>query len=454
MVQKTQLPAQKKYTFGTNVDDALSGLSGHRNFIWGYGGNDTISGGNLADELFGGSGDDLIVAGAGMDIVSGDEGRDTIYAGDGDDLIYALNDGDVIDGGAGIDTISYYGARTGVSVTLNVGSEDRDDWSIIDRMTNVENLTGSRHGDRLHGDILNNVIRGMEGDDLIAGEGGSDTLYGGDGDDVLVGDGSPLSTQPEGDDRLYGDAGNDQLYGMGGNDSLYGGTGDDVLIGGAGGDLLHGGEGIDTVDYIDDNSGLGVEVDLTTGRGRRGDAEGDLLLEIENVSGSLSDDTLIGNHLANTLWGNSGDDVLYGGGGKDVLIGGTGRDVLIGGIGADQLWGNAEGAPDDKAQDRFKYTSAAESTFLTMDTIHDFRQGPGLEGDLIWLDFDANQLVGGRQKFSFIGEAEFSGRGGEVRFHWSSGDTYVTADLNADRNADFFIRLKGLHELVTTDFLL
>jgi Ca2+-binding RTX toxin-like protein len=93
-------------------------------------------------------------------------------------------------------------------------------------------------------------------------------------------------------DSLYGTSAGDSIYGLGGNDSLKG-------FGGA--DRLDGGAGIDTVHYGD--SSLGVAVNLMTGRGYGGSAEGDTLTSIENVFGSNFNDTIIGNSSANQLWG-------------------------------------------------------------------------------------------------------------------------------------------------------
>ena len=69
-------------------------------------------------------------------------------------------------------------------------------------------------------------------------------------------------------------------------------------------------------------------MNLATGVGLGGDAQGDTLIGIENLFGSASDDILSGNSLANVLDGGSGNDTLYGGTGLDTLLGGTGDDVL------------------------------------------------------------------------------------------------------------------------------
>ena len=76
----------------------------------------------------------------------------------------------------------------------------------------------------------------------------------------------------------------DVLRGLGGNDMLFGGSGNDTLDGGAGADMLIGGAGKDTADYS--SSSAGVNVNLVTGLGCGGDAQGDMLSGIENIVGS------------------------------------------------------------------------------------------------------------------------------------------------------------------------
>jgi hypothetical protein len=94
------------------------------------------------------------------------------------------------------------------------------------------------------------------------------------------------------------------------------------------------------------DSTVGVSVNLATGRGYLGSAEGDELISIENVFGSLHNDTIIGNDANNEIYGLTGNDVLKGGGGADGLAGDDGDDILKGGGGADYLEG---GYGDDTA---------------------------------------------------------------------------------------------------------
>jgi Ca2+-binding RTX toxin-like protein len=135
----------------------------------------------------------------------------------------------------------------------------------------------------------------------------------------------------------FGTDDGDTLYGTAEADSMKGYGGDDVLKGGGGADTLNGGAGIDTAMYSD--STVGVDVDLMTGRGRFGTAEGDTLAGIENIFGSVYDDVLTGNDVSNTLTGSNGNDQLNGHGGTDLLDGGHGNDFLTGGTGNDTLRG-------------------------------------------------------------------------------------------------------------------
>jgi Ca2+-binding RTX toxin-like protein len=119
----------------------------------------------------------------------------------------------------------------------------------------------------------------------------------------------------------------DSLYGTSAADTINGLNGNDVLKGFGGADRLDGGAGIDTVFYGD--STVGVGINLATGRGVGGSAEGDTLISIENVFGSNFNDTLIGTSGANQLHGQDGNDVIKGGGGNDFLDGGNGNDILV-----------------------------------------------------------------------------------------------------------------------------
>ena len=129
-----------------------------------------------------------------------------------------------------------------------------------------------------------------------------------------------------GDDVIRGTKNNDVLVATEGNDTLRGQGGDDLLDGGWGADLLDGSSGTDTVTYGTSNAG--VQVDLASGFGSGGHAQGDTLLGIENVTGSGYADSLYGNSGNNILIGQAGNDYFEARGGTDTFDGGKGNDAV------------------------------------------------------------------------------------------------------------------------------
>ncbi|MFN8018382.1 MAG: calcium-binding protein [Acidimicrobiales bacterium] len=125
---------------------------------------------------------------------------------------------------------------------------------------------------------------------------------------------------------LDGGAGDDRLDGRGGNDSLSGGRGDDVIIGGP---------GTDNVVYAQHTHP--VQVFLSTNRPQQTGGAGvdTLSTTVENLTGTLYDDLLVGDEGANTIVGGLGDDRLVGRGGDDYLVGSKGADRYDGGTGTD-----------------------------------------------------------------------------------------------------------------------
>ena len=78
------------------------------------------------------------------------------------------------------------------------------------------------------------------------------------------------------------------------------------------------------------------------GTGKGGDAEGDTLVNVENVLGSKHNDVLTGDGGSNTLLGGNGDDDIDGGAGDDIIFSGPGDDDIEGGAGNDLIfdgWG-------------------------------------------------------------------------------------------------------------------
>jgi Ca2+-binding RTX toxin-like protein len=83
--------------YGRAGNDRLSGFDG-RDFLWGGSGNDNLSGGLGNDWLFGGNGNDFLL---------GEEGNNVLWGGRGDDRLVSSREGlgdDTLIGGSGRDT--------------------------------------------------------------------------------------------------------------------------------------------------------------------------------------------------------------------------------------------------------------------------------------------------------------------------------------------------------------
>ncbi len=201
---------------------------------------------------------------------------------------------------------------------------DGNDVGQPDRSLPHDRLLGGDGADTIYGGLR--IHDSRDGNDTVDGQRGNDVIFCGVGHDIASGG--------SGDDRLFGGPGNDTLYGSAGDDLLEGGLGADILIGGMGRDAP---SGRDWAVY--ETSHAKVMVDLATGIGRFGHAEGDRLFGIANLLGSRFGDALSGGVGDNWLDGADGDDLLRGGAGADTLQGGRseGADRLEGGAGADRF---------------------------------------------------------------------------------------------------------------------
>jgi Ca2+-binding RTX toxin-like protein len=306
-----------------------------------------------------------------------------------------------------------------------------------------DRITGTAFADTLAGDAGKDDLRGGAGNDVLRGGAGADRLDGGTGVDtasyyesaagvtvsLATGTGSGGDAQGDtltGVENISGSQVNDNLTGNAGANTLQGWSGADVLRGGWGADVLDGGAGIDTASYY--TASAGVVVDLSTGKGVGGEAHGDTLAGIENLSGSQGNDQLTGT---------SGANVLQGWAGNDVLIGGRGADTLTGGAGAD----------------RFVYIGTVHSPVgAGADRITDFSHAQGDRIDISAID--ANTVGAGNQAFSLIGGALYTGVAGQLRFSVVGGVTTVAGDINGDKVSDFHIQLTGAMALAAADFVL
>ncbi|MEF9898631.1 MAG: Ig-like domain-containing protein, partial [Pseudomonas sp.] len=152
-----------------------------------YQSGSTLTGTGGDDTLLGGSGHDTLNAGAGNDVLIGGDGNDILNGGDGNDLLNGGAGNDQLNGGAGIDTASYAGAGSGVTVSLASAGAQNTGGAGTDTLTGIENLIGSDYNDHLTGDGNANLLIGGLGNDTLIGGGGNDVLIGGAGNDTLSG---------------------------------------------------------------------------------------------------------------------------------------------------------------------------------------------------------------------------------------------------------------------------
>ncbi|WOF72519.1 putative Ig domain-containing protein [Parvibaculaceae bacterium PLY_AMNH_Bact1] len=401
---------------------------------------------------------DLLTGDDEINHLQGFAGNDTLLGQGGDDVLIGGAGEDVLSGGEGIDTADYSGAASRVAVDLVGGNTDTGidgavyggSEAVNDSLTQIENVAGSNYADSLAGDDKANVLSGGAGDDWLNGREGNDTLIGGVGADRLLGgegldtadysaSGSSVTVDLQAGIGSGGTAAGDTLVDiesvvgsahadtltaadMANGSTLLGGAGDDVLISGTGADVLDGGEGSDTVDYS--SSVDRVIADLDNGQGTYGSADDDVLLNIENVIGTSSNDVLIGSQFANTLDGGSGDDVLRGGVGADALIGGEGSDTAdyqtaTSGVSLDLVTGASITGHQGAI---FGSSEAIGDELTSIENITGSDHADSLAGDQ-----EANQIEG------LSGDDWISGREGNDKLSGGAGDDILVGGSGDDQ---------------------
>jgi VCBS repeat-containing protein len=337
-----------------------------------------------------------------------------------------------------------------LKVTDNHGASSTKDVKLF-VVDVAETIYGTNGDDVIEGDIGKDVIYAGAGNDIIYSYAGSDLVYAGGGEDLVAagvgidyvsgGLGNDIIYGSYGNDSLYGNEGNDILYGESGNDTLSGGADNDYLFGGSGEDTISGGSGIDTASYA--FSDALVSVDLLNSTATGGYAQGDVLMAIENLTGSDFNDTLRGDNGNNEirggngtdiLSGNGGDDIIIGGNDNDIITGGTGNDILNGGSGSDTLNGVAgqDTLTGGTGIDNFLFNYLTDSTSTDgIDIITDFEDG---------ID-----------KINFFYLANSGAVTGFSDLTISNDGTDTTVAINA---TDFEIKLSGVLALDSSDFIL
>jgi Ca2+-binding RTX toxin-like protein len=337
-----------------NFANVLIGTSGN-DIIHGLGGNDIIEGGAGVDQMFGDADNDAFrFRGAYVDSNEIADGG----AGDHDKLDLSLVDYSSLN--VGIQTVTStvfvdLSQNTfGATLIFNHSGRPIGASSVISKVYNVEDVTGSSGNDIIIGNALNNIINGGAGIDSLSAGGGNDTF-------LVTG-------------RWFDNG-----------DAFDGGTGTDTI------DF----SGVDYTDASRPSTFAVMVADLSDGiAGSIVSPSGDIwapdarvteatVRNIENVVGSKYSDIIIGNALANTLSGGDGADELDGGAGLDTIYGGKGGDVIkVSGnydtVGVDKI----DGGEGIDTVDFSDLTYAGGNPFAVVDLVTGsyslgYRSGPG-----------------------------------------------------------------------------
>ena len=222
-------------------------------------------------------------------------------------------------------------------------------------------------------------------------------------------------------------------------DTIEGGAGADTIVGGQGNRALeegfHNGPfaslgqagSIGTASYA--SSTGAVSVNLASGIGSGGDAEGDRLYFINDLIGGSGNDTLIGDVGGNSLAGGLGDDLLAGGDGSDTLDGGAGNNTASF---ADSPWaisahldGGISGG--GFAADLFHIDS--QGNFTVVDTLLSIQNLIGSDyADELLGDANANVLAGGADDDTIWGSGYLSNAANDTIYGGAEIDTLVRGD--------------------------
>ena len=216
-------------------------------------GDDVLTGGDEQDVLFSGiTGEDWLFGNGGDDALLSEsrpsfnhdkltqnlpytDGADHLFGGDGNDQLVAdfPCGGHEYSGGPGIDIAGF--ARSGnlpIHAQLaQVGDNPSVKTAFYGKAYNPQGIAGYdgawcsiAQGTTLHPDL-----------EILEASSANDVLYGNDEDNIIWG--------REGDDEIHGLGGDDHLLGLSGDDRLYGEGGNDVLEGGEGFDHLFAADG-------------------------------------------------------------------------------------------------------------------------------------------------------------------------------------------------------------------
>ncbi len=251
---------------GTRVTSTTSGINSRTTSAYASQSTtgETLDAAKLGvNNLYGGSGDDTLIAAPAGGWLVGGAGSNTYNGGAGDDVfVISASDNPVnIHGNGGHDTAIIVGdkgvvlnmAHAGLTIAEGGGGND----------TIMSGGTGSAF---IKGGSGNSTLMGGAGNDVLVGGTGHNTIIGGSGKAVIY-------AGPQGD-TIYASEAGSIIHAGGGADKIYGGAGNDIIEVGHGNATIDGDGGINLVtlhgnhgDYLITRTATGYEVaDKVAGR--------------------------------------------------------------------------------------------------------------------------------------------------------------------------------------------
>lgn len=380
-----------------NDDLTVDASTDYNSTIKGGAGNDTITGGSVADLLEGEAGNDSIVGGGGNDTLRGGDGNDTITGGAGtvsieggagnDTIIMAdtFTVGDVVNGGTGVNTLS---------ITAAVASP-----SVGSGITNIQTL--SLNGDVVQQDMSMFTATTISRVDSVVGN-----------NDIAIINAAPTLTELRSTSNsnatglvfsFLTDTTSDSLtYGAAADaaSTVAKLTANDV-------ETLTIGQGALTslatvqltslvatdlvtlnVNYgnfvatLDDQGSTEVFTTLNaasntgtvsfniSGQDVTGASLTGSATAANTLVGGGGNDSITGGSAADSLTGNAGNDTIIGGAGNDTMSGGAGVDSITGGDGVDSITGGtgADILDGGAGNDVFVYASTSDTGLASTGT--------------------------------------------------------------------------------------
>jgi Ca2+-binding RTX toxin-like protein len=426
------------------------------------------NGNGVANNIVGGSANDIIDGRGGEDLIDLSSGGTDKGAGGADDdgfyLGAAFDPTDVVDGGAGkLDQIGLQGnygsfGASGTPYTFSAtnftAAADDAGTELLVLLSGNDprfgDLSGARYsynlktadGNVAAGQRLAVSFNTLRADENVRFDGSAEQ------------DGSFLTFGGQGNDEVIGGAGNDDgfffgaqgRWGSGDKVDGQGGTLDQLGLQGRyfgdqavafGADQLSGIEMIVLLTGGDErfgSAGLGYSYDLTMNDGNVVKAAS-LTIQANTLR---ADESLTFNGAAETdgrftINGGLGGDTIAGGRGNDEVNGRGGADIITGGFGADTLRGG-------DGNDVFHYRATTDSADRNVDRILDFAAGDRI--DLAAIDANTANGDGSNEAFTFIGSAAFVGSGasaGQLRAVNNDGVWTIEGDTDGDGAADFLL---------------